>query len=404
MSWLEPAPASIARVDILACLAHPLRILFLDQGRVSADSAMGHVRVRHAVEAGLPQAGQAVQTVYDRVAPWTWFQRRILLRWFTPLKMWNLHSLRFHLLRGWLARRIIQRRIREESAPDVAHVTTSQIAFLLPGIQARIPCVISMDTLLVDWSNQTHGMLPGASPPLGLAMLRPLRPLERRTLARAPLCIAWTQGVADDVRRFAPAAKVTTLHPGLDLTQFQPRRGDRPSGPVRVLFVGGRWRQKGGPDLLAALGSHLGDTVELDVVTTEPLEGLPGLRVHRAEPGSATVSDLFARADVFCLPTTLDACPWVVIEALASGVPIVASRTGSIPELVGEAGIIVPQRNLTALRGALERLLEDGELRRRMGAAGRKRAELHYDARKNTPHLLSLLTEVANEHRTTRAP
>lgn len=375
-----------------------MRILFVDQGRVSADSAMGHVRVKHALAAGLADTRHDAEIVHDQVPPWTRFQQHRLLRWIGPLGMWNFLSLRWHLLRGWLARQLILRHLSQQPV-DVVHVTTSQVSFLLPGIQRTVPCVISLDTLLVDWSNQTHGMLPGARPPTHLAMLRPLRPLERRALHRAPLCIAWTQTAANAIKRFAPAAKVETLHPGLDLAEFTPRAAEHPPGPTRVLFVGGRWHAKGGPELLAALGPRLGNSVELDIVTSEPLEPHAGVRWHSAEPGSELVRDLFASADVFCLPTTIDACPWVIIEAMASGVPIVATETGSIPEMVGTGGIIVPQRNVNALRVALERLLEDPALRARMGTAGRLRAEQYYDARKNAPRLISLLSTVAGAHR-----
>jgi type III pantothenate kinase len=63
------------------------------------------------------------------------------------------------------------------------------------------------------------------------------------------------------------------------------------------------------------------------------------------------------------------------LEAMAAGKPVVASAVGGLLDLVadGETGLLVPPRDVTALRSALERLLADGELRRRMGEAGRER-------------------------------
>jgi glycosyltransferase involved in cell wall biosynthesis len=139
----------------------------------------------------------------------------------------------------------------------------------------------------------------------------------------------------------------------------------------------------------------LGHTVHLDVVTTDNVTPVEGMSVHSGAPGSSEVAELFANADVFCLPTRADACPWVVLEAMASGVPVVSTTVGSIPELVGDGGMVVEPTDAAALAEALEALLGDRERRESMGAAGRARAEAHYDARRNTPRLVELLREVA---------
>jgi glycosyltransferase involved in cell wall biosynthesis len=70
-------------------------------------------------------------------------------------------------------------------------------------------------------------------------------------------------------------------------------------------------------------------------------------------------------------------CPTVLLEAMAAGRAVVASSVGGIPELVvdGETGLLVPPGDAAALRHALQRMLDDPTLRRRMGAAGRKRVE-----------------------------
>jgi len=318
------------------------------------------------------------------------------IRSFKPLKVWNFRAVRWFLLRGLLARRCIQEHLDGAAPPDVVHVTTSTIAFMLPRLQRRVACVPSLDTLAIDWTNMINGLPPGARGPLPL---RVLEPLERRALETAPLSIAWTDTVARRVKAVAPKAAVATLHPGIDLTEFTPRSPQsRAEGPVRVLFVGGRWKDKGGPDLLAALGPQLGREVVLDAVTPERLPVQEGLAVHEATPGSSLVTDLFARADVFCLPTTVDASPFVITEAMASCVPVVAADTASIPELVGAGGLIVPQRDPAELSRALQALISDPALRARLGAEGRARVEAHYDARVNTPKLVSLLREVAERH------
>ncbi len=370
-------------------MPRPTRILFLDQGRASPGAALGHVRVRHALEAGMP-AGTAMR--FADVRPFTRAER-LAIREVPGLERWSYGSVRWHLARGWVARNAIRGALASDP-PDVVHIVTDQVSFLLGGTQRRVPCVLSLDSTTVDWVRLIHGLPADAPLP---PELRPLARLERRALERAPLSIAWTETVAGRLRALAPGARSATLHPGLDLEALRPRPGDRPAGgPVRVLFVGGRWEAKGGPDLIAALEPELGRGVTLDVVTPETLAPRDGVTVHSGAPGSAGVAELFARADVFCLPTATDAVPWVVLEAMASGVPVVSTTVGSIPEMIGpDAGLVVEPRDPEGLRAALGTLFDDRARRAEMGQAARARAEAVYDARRNAPALLELLAGVA---------
>lgn len=94
--------------------------------------------------------------------------------------------------------------------------------------------------------------------------------------------------------------------------------------------------------------------------------------------------EIFAETDVVCLPTYYpEGVPKVLIEASAAGVPIVATDLPGCREIVrhGENGILVPARDVGALADALRRLIEDAEMRARMGAAGRRIAEQGFDIR-----------------------
>lgn len=367
-----------------------VNVLFLHQGRPRPEETIGLLRARHAIEAGLANAGDDVNPTFVEIPPFNRWHRR----WMRPVKRWdklNMQSVRWHLVRSWSARELILDQMYL-SRPDVAHITTIHVGFLLARIQRRLPCVLSVDTLVTDWARAKRGIPADARMP---SYLKPIEPLERRALGHAPLNIAWTDTIAARVREFAPKAKVTTLHPGLDLEAFRPPAERKTDGPLRVLFVGGRWETKGGPELLAALAPRLGRDVELDVVTQEAFDPPDGVQLHTAEPGSSLVPELFARADVFCLPTHIDAVPFVVLEAMATGVPVVSTNVGSIPELLGEGGIVCPPGDVDALAEALGALLDDPQRRGAMGDAGRARAERHYDARKTTPQLIELLRDVA---------
>ncbi|WP_375491196.1 glycosyltransferase family 4 protein [uncultured Jatrophihabitans sp.] len=370
-----------------------LRVLFVDQGRALADSAMGHVRVKHALATGLDQ--KTVDPLRLDIRPFTRTERRFL-KSVPRLRGLNFWTVRFLLLRNWVSRRAIRAAVTGQQ-PDVVHITTHQVALTLRRLQRRVPCVLSVDTPLIDWSRMTHGVPAGARTP---AHLRPIVVLERRALRRAPLVIAWTQTVGRRLTELAPDANVQTVHPGLDTAAFSLGERSADDRPARILFVGANWERKGGPALLDAVGSELGRTLTLDVVTSVELPATPGLTQHRGKPGSSEIAALFQRADIFCLPTSVDAVPWVVLEAMACGAAVVATRVGSIPEMVGDGGVLVDPGDTEQLGQALRELSHDLRRCHALGSAGRRRVEEHYDAAKNTRVLSDLVQHVARAGRT----
>jgi glycosyltransferase involved in cell wall biosynthesis len=93
------------------------------------------------------------------------------------------------------------------------------------------------------------------------------------------------------------------------------------------------------------------------------------------------IPEILAASDIVALPSRFgEGCPNALLEAMAAGKPVVAARTGGIPEVVvdGETGLLVPREDLNALRRALLRLAADPALRAKMGAAGRDRVEREF--------------------------
>ena len=96
---------------------------------------------------------------------------------------------------------------------------------------------------------------------------------------------------------------------------------------------------------------------------------------------SATLPRIFGMADVFVLPSiTAEAFEIVILEAMASGLPVVATNVGGIPEIIreSESGLLVPPGNELELRNAIEKLLLDDDLREWLGNNGRKAVEEKY--------------------------
>jgi len=99
-------------------------------------------------------------------------------------------------------------------------------------------------------------------------------------------------------------------------------------------------------------------------------------------------------ADVFVLPSRWEARSLVVQEAMAAGLPVVTTRTGGLPDLVGDAGLLVPVGDPGTLAHAVDRLLCDGPLRRRLGEAARARAREWPSPEEEARRWVSRYTEV----------
>jgi glycosyltransferase involved in cell wall biosynthesis len=162
-----------------------------------------------------------------------------------------------------------------------------------------------------------------------------------------------------------------------------------------LLCVGRLHPQKGYPVLLDAARTWARrDPVPLVAVAgSGPSEGVLAARIAaEGLPVSLLgrrpdVPDLLAAADLVVLPSVWEARALVAQEALRSGVPLVATRVGGIPELVGDAALLVPSGDAAALAAAVERVLDDPAVGDLLAARGRRQAQTWPDDAGTAAHV-----------------
>ena len=132
----------------------------------------------------------------------------------------------------------------------------------------------------------------------------------------------------------------------------------------------------------------------LHIVTTSAIEAEEGVVVHRElKPNDDDLIKLYQQSHIFCLPTFADCLPMVLSEAGAMGLALVSTDVGAIREIVrqNETGVLVPRGDVDALTAALKQLINDSELRDRLGGAAARFVRQQYDARANANALAQLL-------------
>ncbi len=224
------------------------------------------------------------------------------------------------------------------------------------------------------------------------------RRATERLYRQAAHLFPWNEWVAASLRDDYGVSpeKMTPIVPGTDLTRFYPDDSARPGdGVARLLFVGGDFHRKGGDLLLRwARETQTQAPWELHLVTRDDVPTTPRVTVHRGiTNNSFELARLYQQSDLFVLPTRADCFSLVAMEAMACGLPVVVSRLGGIPELVqdGETGCLLEPNDYDALAQRLDVLVENRDLRRRLGANALTHARTHFDSRVNLGRILGAM-------------
>lgn len=294
-------------------------------------------------------------------------------------------------------------RLIQQEKPDIvhAHMPISGLLARLAAKLCGVQCV----------AYTCHGFLfnqPGPMPRRGLSL-----GLEWMAGRMTDRYFTVSMEEAEDARRLGIHTKPIALGNGRDPASFHPDAEARQriraelgvaANTVVIIAVSRLVRHKGYPELLEAMEQVPG--AELWVVGDRlPTDHGPSLdenfaRAERELGGRLRrlgfrrdIPALMAAADIFVLPSHFEGLPMSIIEAMLTGLPVVATDIRGPREQVvnGRTGLLVPPGEVPPLARSLLRLVRDSTLRYQMGEAGRYRAQGRYDEATVTAHTIAAL-------------
>jgi glycosyltransferase involved in cell wall biosynthesis len=291
---------------------------------------------------------------------------------------------------------LVRARMRDEHY-DIVHVffslpTGAMLPFLSLG---DTPVMVSLRGSDVPGYDPHHRTLERTH--------RMLLPLTRWIWRRATRVVAVCESLGRLALRTDPGLRYSVIPNGVDLNRFRPsaRGRSRHGGKIRCLAVARLVERKGIGDLIEALAALERGRFELEILGSGPderrlrdLARRLGVEREVIFAGSVSRSEIAARyreADIFTLASWEEAFGNVFAEAMASGLPIVGSSVGGLPELVehGKNGFLVPPREPRALAAAIRLLADNPDLRAEIGRRNRAHAEANLSWARVTTRYLS---------------
>src|SRR6516225_449426 len=213
-------------------------------------------------------------------------------------------------------------------------------------------------------------------------------------------------------QRFSHRAdRIHRIYNGLDLAEFE--RTDFSSRPPLIIAVGRLIRKKGFADLIrtCALLGERGESFRCEIIGEGPLEDQLRRQIDELHlqnnvvlSGAKPQTELRRRltaANVFVLPSVIDPdggmdnLPTVIMEAMATGLPVVSTNIGGIPEMVieNETGFLVQPGETVAIADAIQKVINDRSLAARLGHSGFERARTLFSIKQNVRELCALILQ-----------
>lgn len=284
--------------------------------------------------------------------------------------------------------------LRDLQQIDAVVVNTQSAGLALDDLPGSLPIFVALDATFRQLADSPWFAPNRLSRWLQPLTLRSLLQRERKLFAGATRLLPWSELAAGSLRTDygVPAGQITVLPPSMKPPPPRKPR-DLPARP-QILFLGGDFRRKGGPLLLDTFRRHFPGRAELHVVTQSELPAEPGVMVQRGVgAGSPEWMARWREADLFVFPSRLETFGIVLLEALAFGVPIIASAAGAARSILGQGqfGRLLESLNEESLAAAIEEFLGNPKIATDRAIAGRKSFEERFDLNRNAERLAALL-------------
>lgn len=257
---------------------------------------------------------------------------------------------------------------------------------------------LAADLLELPWSFTMHG-ISETDYPAGLLLGRKIE------AARFVACVSYF-GRAQAMRLVGPEQwdKLHVVRCGLPFDNLP--RHSAPSAVKRIICVGRLSPEKGQYGLLQAFSElsadmpgvqlvFVGDGPEAEELRSEAARlGIADRVTFRGRRGEQQTLEEIAASDMLVLPSFMEGLPIVLMEAMAVGTPVIASRVAGIPELVGDgrSGLLFTPSNWQELAASIARLVEDEPLRRTLAENGRIAVTSGFDIRQSAKQMRALLS------------
>jgi len=279
---------------------------------------------------------------------------------------------------------------RRQGIPDIIHSTPDYAAFFK---RRKIPLIITFHNFVLDKEAVAYSTLMQR-----IHYQTDLRFFTRKALSTATAVTAVSQFTAKLVKKeLGYRGNVQVIYNGVDTSRFFPKQKQE-TELIKVLFSGNLTRRKG-VDLLPLIADKLNANIKILCTT--------GLRTKKKLPAHPNLKDIgtisysympkvYQEGDILLFPTVREGFGLAAAEAMACGLPVVASNCSAIPELIddGKGGFLCPVGDVDAFAEKINILADSPTLRREMGEYNRSKAKKMFTVEHMVKEYRELFEEV----------
>ena len=275
---------------------------------------------------------------------------------------------------SWKAKKFIDKLMTEKEY-DVCHaffgIPCGAIAYLF---RQKIPYVVSL----------RGSDVPGFNKRFGLQYVF-LKPIIKHVWKQAGAVVANSEGLKELALKTSPDQEISVIYNGIDISEFRPDLNEvNINGEMRIVCVSRLIERKGIRFLIEAIGKLKDRDIKLILVGEGNQEDeLKKLVVDSRIPDRVefkgymdhdSIADLYRTSDVFVLPSLNEGMSNALLEAMASGLPVIVTDTGGTSELIDGNGVVVPMCDSDAIAEAIREFMDNPDTHK-MGMRSREIAE-----------------------------